>query len=349
MQLLTTTLFATSAVAAATKGWLPKFENLISFGDSYTDEGRAAYFNVNKGAPPPGTLMPFKNMTAGGGVTWPRYVSNFSGAKLFNYAVSGAACSDKLVSRWSPGAGRLAPDVVYEVDQFVTDVKWRNETTKTNTLFGNKRRGDNTAYALWVGTNDLGARGFLTDMNVKGKVIPDVVDCIYEKFDRIYDEGGRYFVLFNTPPLELSPLYGLPENGALAVSRYWPDKPANTTEWSQKMKQYTQLVNSIIDYRTPFEMKVSKRYRGAHFANFDVNAFMREIYYNPTKYFPAPANVTGVYHSCDVSGSPCTDSPLGLDHFLWYDELHPSAKADEIIAKEFIKVVAGKSKWATYW
>jgi len=59
--------------------------------------------------------------------------------------------------------------------------------------------------------------------------------------------------------------------------------------------------------------------------------------------------VTGVYHVCDVSGSPCKDSDLPLDHFLWYDELHPSAKANEIIAKEFITVVKGKSKYAKYW
>ena len=102
-------------------------------------------------------------------------------------------------------------------------MKWVNTTTKTNTLYTN-RKSDNTAYSIWVGTNDLGARGFLTDMNVKGTVIPDFVDCIFEKFDRIYREGGRYFVLFNTPPLELSPIYGLPEAGGLAVSKFWPDK-----------------------------------------------------------------------------------------------------------------------------
>lgn len=192
--------------------------------DSYTDEGRAAYYNANKSPPPPGTLLPPANFTAGGGVTWPRYVSSLSGAKLFNYAVSGAACSDNIVSRWSAAANRLAPDVVSEIDAFVADIRWKNASTGANTLFKNRRRSDNTAYAMWVGTNDLGARGFLTDMNVRGKVIPDYVDCIFDGFDRIYKEGGRYFVLFNTPALELSPLYGLPENDALSVSRYWPDK-----------------------------------------------------------------------------------------------------------------------------
>jgi len=115
------------------------------------------------------------------------------------------------------------------------------------------------------------------------------------------------------------------------------------------MKQYTKLVNDIFNYRTPFELKIAKRYPRAHIAIFDVNSFMAELFHNPTAYFPSPANVTGVYHSCHPSGNPCTDGPLPIDHFLWYDELHPSTKADEIIAREFIKVVGGKSKWATYW
>lgn len=239
MRLLIIAILACQATASTTRGWVPKFENLISFGDrcvslktrdliltvnSYTDEGRAAYYNANKGPPPAGTMLPPTNITAGGGITWPRYVSNISGAKLFNYAVSGAACSDKIVSRWSAAANQLAPDVVSEVDAFVRDVQWKNASTGTNTLFGNKRKSDNTVYALWVGTNDLGAKGFLTDMNVRGKVIPDYVDCIFDEFDRVYEQGGRYFVLFNTPALEYSPLYGLPENGALTVSKYWPDK-----------------------------------------------------------------------------------------------------------------------------
>lgn len=190
---------------------------------SYTDENRARYFNANGRAPPVGLLLPPSDSTPGGGVTWPRFVSNFTGAKLYNYAVSGAACSDQIVTRWSAAANRTAPDVVYAVDAFVADTKYVNASTGKNTLFTN-RKSDNTAYTMWIGTNDLGARGFLTDMERPGKKITDYVDCIFEKFDRIYREGGRYFVLFNTPPLELSPLYGRPEADALAVSKFWPDK-----------------------------------------------------------------------------------------------------------------------------
>lgn len=42
-------------------------------------------------------------------------------------------------------------------------------------------------------------------------------------------------------------------------------------------------------------------------------------------------------------------SELGLDHFLWFDELHPSQRTDEIIAHEFLGIVRGGSRYVTYW
>lgn len=115
------------------------------------------------------------------------------------------------------------------------------------------------------------------------------------------------------------------------------------------MKEYTKQVNSIYAYRTPFELLLSKRYRSASFAVFDVNTLITNIYNTPEKYLARPANVTGSYQVCEPVGGKCVDSELGLDHFLWFDELHPSEKVDEVIAKEFVKVVKGTSKFATYW
>jgi hypothetical protein len=38
-----------------------------------------------------------------------------------------------------------------------------------------------------------------------------------------------------------------------------------------------------------------------------------------------------------------------VDNFMWFGELHPSERADQIIAQEFAKVVEGSSTYATYW
>ena len=79
---------------------------------------------------------------------------------------------------------------------------------------------------------------------------------------------------------------------------------------------------------------------------------MTDIYNNPTAFgIASPANVTGQYYLCDpVTGSDCvSQTDIGAAHFMWYDELHPSQQTDEAIAKEFINVVKGTSKYATYW
>lgn len=115
------------------------------------------------------------------------------------------------------------------------------------------------------------------------------------------------------------------------------------------MKEYTQLANSLFDYRTPYELLVAKRYPGASFAVFNVNQFMTDIYHNPTPYLTAPANVTSPYYLCDTTGANCKTSSVSPDHFLWYDELHPSEQTDKAIATEFANVVKGSSKYATYW
>jgi len=115
------------------------------------------------------------------------------------------------------------------------------------------------------------------------------------------------------------------------------------------MEEYTQLVNTVFDYRTPYELLVAKRYPGASIAVFDTNSFLSDIYYNPAKYLASPSNVTGSYVSCDAITAVCTPNDLTLDHYLWYDDLHPSEKTDEAIAHEFVNVVAGSSKYATYW
>ena len=117
------------------------------------------------------------------------------------------------------------------------------------------------------------------------------------------------------------------------------------------MKEYTKLVNDIFDYRTPYELHVARRYPGADIAIFDVNSLITDIYNNPTEYLASPANVTGQYYHCDAAtGSVCTTAPgLSLDNFLWYDELHPTQRTDEIIAHEFANVVRGNSTYATYW
>ncbi|KAL0933164.1 acetyl esterase [Colletotrichum truncatum] len=333
---------ALASVVAASQCGLKKLENLVTFGDSYTDEGRLGYFiNHNGTAPPAGTLLPESNSTASGGYAWGRFVAKSTGAKYYNYAVAGATCSNKIISRDFPAIYQPFPSVLdYEIPAYKADLAY-------NELYPN-RQANNTVYALWIGTNDLGYGAFLTDSQAPGTTISTYVDCIWEVFDHVYETGGRHFVLLNLVPLEQSPLYAATDRGGFADSQFWPNKTAyNTTEYQYKMLEYTTSANTMFDYGAPFHLLVKKRWPGASFSIFDAHKLLSDIHAEPAKYLDSPANVTGVYRVCDPVTRACVDSSESKASFLWFDELHPSERADEIVAKHFVDVVNGNSAYGT--
>ena len=78
------------------------FDSLVTFGDSYTDEGRLGYIiQQNFTLPPVGTYLPEGLNTASGGRTWPRFAVQYTNEQLelYDYAVSGAVCSNNITPR----------------------------------------------------------------------------------------------------------------------------------------------------------------------------------------------------------------------------------------------------------
>lgn len=76
-----------------------------------------------------------------------------------------------------------------------------------------------------------------------------------------------------------------------------------------------------------------------------------DIYHNPTSYLngtTAPLDVQGYNRHCNATGGNCQTSS-SPDSFLWFDALHPSEQTDRVIAREFVEVVKGTSRWASYW
>lgn len=264
--------------------------------------------------------------------------------------MSGAVCSNKVTPRNFAAINAPFPDIEgYELPAFVADSKF--QYPNGSKFFTGK--ASSTAYAIWIGTNDLGNDAFLTDSQVPGKTVADYMNCVYAQISRLYANGGRYFVLLNLAPLDLLPQYALPENGGLPFTQFFPDKPTkNATEIHGRMQATVAALNQVYAYRTPFEAQLNHTWRGAHIANFDVNALMTDIYYHPANYLngTAPLNVTGVAHLCNAQGTNCTStSQSDRDSYEWYDPLHPSEQTSRVVAREFVSVLGGKSKFANYW
>ncbi|KAL3430454.1 GDSL lipase/esterase [Aspergillus tetrazonus] len=327
---------ATAASSAPTtlhhQGLLRRFSSLVVFGDSYTDNGVYSYI-------PP--VAPQSNETSTGGRVWPSYVQQYSGVNLYDYAVSGAVCDSVIANTKRSG---IKQD---QMSSFLTDNSYRDNRTGSRALINPP---DETVYAIWIGTNDLGYGGFLTEVQPDGMPLTYFTDCVYEQLDRLHAVGARAFVLMNIAPLDLCPEYARPENGGDETGQFWSNKAGydtNVTRSSEKMRQYFTMVNEVFEYRTPFELLLANRYPGSRFAVYDVHALMTDIWENPGNYLngTVPYNVTSSVYQC---GNACSASEV-RDSYMWYDELHPSEQTDRIVAREFVNVVRGETKWARFW
>lgn len=259
------------SVPASDHKWgLKNFTSLVVFGDSYTDDSRLGYFiNHDGAAPPVGYDNPVSYHAADGGRVWAEYVKQYTGANLYNYAVSGAVCSNEITPRWFSAINAPFPDIAgYELPAYLADSAY---VYPNGTKFMDDP-ADGTVYAIWIGTNDLGYAAFIQDEQVAGTNITTYVDCVYDQLDRVYANGGRFFVIINVAPLNLSPEYGVEGQGGVGSNQYWQDKSDyNITEISGRMLESVVTVNAIYKYRTPYEVELAKRYPGADFAIYNVH------------------------------------------------------------------------------
>lgn len=258
-------------------------------------------------------MLPPSNQTISGGYTWARFVANQTGATLYDYAINGAICTERISKRLiTPTI--YAPSVLeLEMSAFKDDLPFKK-------LYPN-RRPDNTVYTLWIGTNDIGISGFLDGVQLPGKTISEYVDCNWEVFDNIYKTGGRRFVLFNLAPLDILPMYaplGGVANGQAGNGPYWTNKTDyNTVEMAQKMRQYSTSVNTMMETGGPFNLLLKKRWPQATLAIFDVHSLLLDLYSNPQLHYSSPANSTGYYNVCPTSMTNCVTSKKPRSSFMW--------------------------------
>lgn len=190
---------------------------------------------------------------------------------IYDYAVSGAMC-DTLFSPTNRNG--ILQD---QIPAFLADNAWTDNAANKPALYNPVNE---TVYAIWIGTNDIGYAGFLAEEQPRGMPLTNFSGCVYDQMDTLHKAGARAFVLINLGPLHLTPLYASLENHGLGSSRFWEDKSsydANITRTSEKMRQYSTTLNSLFDYQTPYEVKLAERFPDSAFAVFDTFSLVRTL------------------------------------------------------------------------
>ncbi|KAF2666355.1 hypothetical protein BT63DRAFT_442602 [Microthyrium microscopicum] len=314
---ITTSLAVLASIAASVNGAFTKdsFKEGVYFGDSYTDTGRGM-----------GTKAPGWEEPAGGGFikNWPIEATTLSGSKRHNYAQSGSSCSSAILGGFLPGIKEN------QIPAFQADKKF----TKGGKPFLDLPPKD-TIYAIWIGTNDLGAQGLLPQAAGASKV-PAYTECVFNAFDSLYAAGGRKFILMNVIPLNLLPMYTVMKGKG--ADGLYPNKPATAEGLKTANKKLEGMVlesNTLFNNKSQAAFKGAKpRYPGAEMAIYDVHKFVTDIYNDPK--------------SC-LKGAGANNDKWGFsDSNMWGDALHPSPALGKCVATEFVNVAHGSSKYATY-
>ncbi|ODQ56248.1 GDSL lipase/acylhydrolase family protein [Saitoella complicata NRRL Y-17804] len=339
---------ALSSLLLASTSAYAKITNLVTFGDSYTDQSRLTAFYTNGSIPahyqevyPPGAYA------ANGGSTWVKYAEEFGGLETWNYAVSGASCSNLLTPRHDLGAPKATSGVFpsvseYEISAFLTD-------HLVNTTYGGWALDldpEETIYSLWIGTNDLGVDSLLTGNQIPGVTLVNTTACALNVFRTLYQYGARKFLLMNMIPLQLTPLYSRDATN----SRYWKNE-FNATSWNIFMTELVTSGNELWRLGAP---ALAHELKGAEVGLFDSYGLFWDMYHEPEAY--GLDNVTGWVAHCPVSGSGNCSYAVSdyktngnQDRFLWFDELHPSEPAEKIVAREVVNAIKGSGRITTWF
>lgn len=182
-----------AAIKAKPSFPIKHFKDFVAFGDSYSSQAGAG------GIP----------ITFTGGHVWPGFVADSTRVTLYDFAVAGAVCSDVYKN---PGSSNRSREIQDQIPA------WLGTANATHLNAGT------TVYSNWIGTNDLGYDGFLGASEPKGYNITSFVECNWDVMDVIYANGGRYFVVLNTAPLELTTLYAAIGENGVGNNHYWKNK-----------------------------------------------------------------------------------------------------------------------------
>ncbi|KAG8833908.1 hypothetical protein FRC17_009867 [Serendipita sp. 399] len=309
--LLGSLLLVAPLVYARGDGFSGRISTMVTFGDSYSVQ------NVGSGR-----------------IQWQDWVAGYAGVTLYDYARSGATCSNALTPRIYGGVTEDELPVYFQ--------QVSNGTIHINP--------DKTVYTIWIGTNDVGAGCLLTGDQAPGVSIVDTTACVMNWVKTLHQRGAKNFIIQNMVPLYRIPMY----QANAYPTKYWT-LAKNATEWNAAMQQLVKGGNALSKLMLA---DLAPSLPKARIALFDSFGLFNDMLDRPQLYLngTAPYNTTGsanpcVYEPGASSATYCTMvSETEVDSYVWYNELHATNQANRVVAKEITELIRGRSsKWATWF
>ena len=164
-------------------------------------------------------------------------------------------------------------------------------------------------YIVWAGPNDY--------QTVPDAEPEEVVDNLETSIESLFNLGARNFLIPNIPDLGKTPI-------AQTANR--PVSPAQLTDWTE---QHNSLLEETLD-------ELSGTLDGINLMPLNVDDLFNDILANPEEF-----GLTNISEPCldPMTLSSCSFS----DEYLFWDPLHPTASAHEILGEFALGTLATQS------
>jgi phospholipase/lecithinase/hemolysin len=299
--------FFSSFVSATT---LNKF---VVFGDSLSDNGNLyEYMKHQLPISPPYYEGRFTN-----GPVWieklaEHYYGDLLNEHLFDYAFAGSGVSESEEEEDDDFEAGALFNLKREVDSYLLS---HHEKAEQETLF-----------VIWMGSNN-----YIALPDDPEKTVLAVNDGIQKEIERLVARGGKHFMLLTVPDLGRTP-------GAVEF-----DSVSFLTDLTN---QHNAMIKSRFD-------QLQTKYPDVEWIFFDVNQIFLSALNHPEEY--GFYNTTDTcYESAMVQPSSKTvlrmaasihpkmnANPHACDGYLFFDIIHPTARAHAYIADEAYRLLEG--------
>lgn len=279
------------------------YNHVVAFGDSLSDHDGLSSYNstivANGGQGAPGSWTN-NGATPYGGEVWLDYLTDQWGATLDNNAIGGAM----TLGHESSGVQSL-------IDASLLPDLGLTGQVATYLASSPDYNAEETLFTIWIGGNDclefFRGEYYTVDPSV---LVADSIGRIITQMDSLYADGARNFMVMNLPDLAKTPAFNTKD----ATTQ------ANVT--GVVMTFNAVLASALSDF--------TSAHGDANIYNIDAFTYLNEIIIDDV-FDESVAPYLNVDGSCNWDFTSFNGT---FDMFLFFDCIHPTTSAHELVAME---------------
>lgn len=317
----------------------PSYTDVIVFGDSLSDVGNLDFMNYPGGAAEGQTYGPrFSN----GPLVVEYIASELLGVDDIEQALQPSLhlTGNIIGSNFAVAAAKSLDD---DGSLLTPDI---NLPTQVNAYLAAQQgiAHDNALFFLSIGGNDVRAARdiVLSDSNIENAIknrlsaysyVYDSVTSTAENLNLLLKSGAKDIMILGTPNMALTPESALITNQLIESSSNSLEKLS-----AMSLPKLVSDLSKFYQFNLKYEIKkLQKRYPGSNLIYIDLMKLVDSVNKQPEHF-----GFTNTTHACNyiLSTFPVaepTSECLVDQGYLYFDELHPTTKANLIVAERALK------------